>query len=128
MFPFRSSLFAPLSGLLLGSLFALLVASLFLLLYPPPWRKPALRVNRQQRRLMQCRGWTLAAVSGSPFLLCACGTAPLQVQSCPPVPAGLMTPPQQPALLKAMPASWTPSATRLRTPPAAASTVATTSA
>lgn len=37
---------------------------------------------------------------GSAWLLSACGTAPLLVQTCPPVPATLLKPPQQPVLLQ----------------------------
>lgn len=37
---------------------------------------------------------------GSAWLLSACGTAPSQGQTCPPVPAALLKPPQQPVLLQ----------------------------
>lgn len=45
----------------------------------------------------------------SPWLLYGCGTAPLSVQTQPPVPAELMQPPQKPTLLapKAPGSTWT---------------------
>ena len=43
--------------------------------------------------------------------LFGCGTAPLQVQTSPPVPAALLTPPRPPVLLPLKPPSTTPGPT-----------------
>lgn len=55
----------------------------------------------------------------SALLLSACGTAPLQLLTCPPVPAELMRSPSPPVLLNPASASTTPGATSASTPRAA---------
>jgi hypothetical protein len=51
------------------------------------------------------------ALMFSVLALSGCGTAPLQVQTSPPVPAGLLTPPRPPVLLQAPSPSTTPGET-----------------
>jgi hypothetical protein len=63
-----------------------------------------------------------ALTCGCLWLLSACGTAPLQGATCPPVPAALLTPPQPPVLLLPGPGSKTPGATTRPTPPVAPKT------
>lgn len=72
--------------------------------------------------LLSPRRWArrlTVATLGSLWLLSACGTAPLQASSCPPVPAELMRLPSPPVLLKPASPSTTPGATTPKTPPAA---------
>ncbi len=53
------------------------------------------------------------------WVLSACGTAPSQAGSCPPVPAELLTPPSEPVPLTPASPSTTPGTTTPPTPPAA---------
>lgn len=62
------------------------------------------------------------------LVLSGCGTAPLQVQTSPPVPAGLLTHPRPPVLLKPALPSTTPGKTTPPTPGSAPKTGSTINA
>lgn len=91
-------------------------------------------------RLIELQGWLktmrlmltpvlmIVILAVSAMALSGCGTAPLQVQTSPPVPAGLLTPPRPPVLLQAPSRSTTPGATTPSTPSGAPKTGSTTSA
>lgn len=101
------------------ALFLLMVSAVLALLLiqklPLTWTK-----TRSAAALLVV-GLYLMALSG-------CGTAPLQVQTSPPVPAGLLTPPRPPVLLQVPSRSTTPGATTPSTPSGAPKTGSTTSA
>lgn len=108
----------PLVPTLLGVVLMLSMALLPLLLSLGP--QPAGRAYR--------RGYLSSLLlCGSALLLSGCGTAPLQVPQCPPVPAELLTPPQNPVLLRPTSPSTTPGPTTTRTRRDAGSTGPTTS-
>lgn len=77
---------------------------------------------------LKTRAFLVMGCLFSLMLLSGCGTAPLQVQTSPPVPAGLLTPPRPPVLLQVPSRSTTPGATTPSTPSSAPKTGSTTSA
>ena len=81
------------------------------------------RTQQFQARLILLAGVALVLLLG----LSGCGTAPLVVQTRPPVPAELLTRPRPPVMLKpTASASATPGATTSSTPASAPKTGSTT--
>ena len=97
-------------------LWSLLVVVVLVLLVPVQWSLcPISNNSRDLRRWMTVSVLVMVALF-SLLALSGCGTAPLQVQTSPPVPAALLIPPRPPVLLQPQPPSTTPGPTTVPTP------------